>query len=164
MLKKIDIKYLFYFIGLIVCVLLAIMYDKALLSGVESFLSSKWTQIMAGIFSFSAAILSKIKHKQLSFSKPMTFSQFKGPIEEIWSFVSNPITLVCSLSLAKGLFLQLRNKEIVFVGFTNLELYFIGTVVVYLLFDGITDFIRNCKLALSKTSTITAVPEPVEDN
>ncbi|TWI85868.1 hypothetical protein IQ13_1037 [Lacibacter cauensis] len=164
MFKKIDIKYTLYFIGLIACVLLAIMYNKQLLKGVELFLSSEWTQIVAGILSFAAAILSKIKYKQLAFSRPMTFSQFKVPVEEVWSFISNPLTLVCSLSLAKGLFLQLRNIKKVFVDFSNLEITFIGIVVLYLLFDGITDFIGNVKLALSKTSPITAVPEPLREN
>lgn len=163
MFKRFDIKYFFYFIGIVVSVLLAISYKNILLSGVESFISSYWTQVLAGIFSFSAAILAKIKYKQLSFSKPMTFSQFRVPIEEVWSFVSNPITLVCSLSLAKGLFLQIQNKKTVFNGFTDLELSFIGIVVAYLLFDGIIDFIKNFKLALSKTNTITAVPEPIEE-
>lgn len=164
MLKKIDIKYSLLFCSLIIAALLAIRFNVLILTSMESFLVSEWTRIIAGIVSFAATISVRIKYKGLTMKESMSFSQFKIPSEEIWSFVSNPISLVCSLSLAKGLFLQFRNKQVVFVSFSTLELTFIGLVVAYLLFDSTMDLVKNLKKLFSKSNSIVAVPEPIPDN
>jgi hypothetical protein len=158
--SKIDIKYIIIFSTIIAVAILAHNYKRELFICTENILSNIALQNALGLISFAASVVSKIKHKKISFSNKMAFSQFKIPIEEILSFISNPISIMCSISLARGLFTQLiAHKQTIFNGFSALELTFITLVVFYLLYDGFIDLIYNCKLVFLKTSSLTAIPE-----
>lgn len=93
----------------------------------------------------------------------MSFNEFRIPVEDILSFVGNPITLVCSVSLAKGLFLQTTHDINYFPFFQSLELNFIGLVTVYLFFVAIMDlrkvFVETFINGDSKTEDPIPIPE-----
>jgi hypothetical protein len=82
-----------------------------------------------------------MKTRKYDFSPSMSFSQFKIPFEDFFS----PITVVCSLSLAKGLFLQTSENAPYFPLFHGIDFIFIWIVTVYLLFISTMEFAIHVK-------------------
>ena len=92
----------------------------------------------------------------------MSFNEFRIPLEDILSFIGNPVTLVCSMSLAKGLFLQTSERIMYFPFFQSVELGFIALVTSYLFFISMMELIRNVRETITKKASskteVTAIP------
>ena len=84
-------------------------------------------------------ITHTLKYRNFAFSHSMSFTQFKKSFEFVTSFIGNPITLVSSVALAKGLFFHWTDKEAFFPLFQNLELVFIAIVTSYLLVTSVLE-------------------------
>ena len=107
MFKKADLKYIFLVLFLLVSAGLADVFHNLIIHWIRNFFEFSELNLYAGGLATIITILHKIKTRKFIFSPTMSFNDFKIPLEELLSFISNPITLVCSLSLAKGLFLQI---------------------------------------------------------
>lgn len=130
---------------------------------VAAFFRIKDLDLFAGVLATVFTLTHKIKRRKFRFSTTMSFTDFKVPLEDIFSFIGNPITLVCSISLAKGLFLQATQGPKYFPYFKDFEIGFIFLVTTYLLFISVMDLQRNMKdtlvLSIENKSKVTALPK-----
>lgn len=94
----------------------------------------------------------------------MTFNQFNAPFSELMSFAMNPITLVCSLTLAKTVFLQWSSGISPFSTFSSIELTFIAIVTAYLLYTSILELINRLYDIVTNSNMHFETPQAVEDN
>ena len=143
--KRLDLKYIFLFIFISASIVLSLIFSAQILAGLKLLFSLPFLNLYVGVFAAIVTITHKIKNKEIKFSSTMSFNEFKIPFENILSFISNPITIVCSISLAKGIFLRYYENIQYFQFFSNLEIIFIGIVTAYLLFISIMELIKNIK-------------------
>lgn len=162
MVKKFDWKYFIFFLIGGLAIFLSFTFWPSILRAITCFFDTRVTDYFLVSVSALVTVLHRIKFKKINFKGNMSFSEFKIPIEDLLSFVSNPITIVCSISLARGLFLQSTNQATYFPFTTSTEMGFIFIVTVYLMFISFTELIKNGKELLFydvKTSTPTPVDE-----
>lgn len=143
--------------------LLGYLYQQLVLESLKHFFELPELTFFAGGIAAIFTIVHKLKTRKVKFSSSMSFSEFRVPFEDILSFLSNPVTIVCSISLAKGLFLQTTNGTKYFPLFGNTELTFVGLVTAYLLYISIMELIKNIKetilLTQANERSAKAIPE-----
>lgn len=161
--KDFDWKYFLLTIFLFGCSGSAYLFSGKILEMLKEFFEIKDLNIFAGAIATIFTLTYKIKTRSFRFSPSMSFSEFRVPVEDILSFIGNPVTLVCAISLAKGLFLQTSEDIKYFPFFQTLELGFIALVTSYLFFLSIMELLKNINETLFKKSTsqsiVTAIPE-----
>lgn len=132
-MKDLDWKYIGIMLFLGLLVFLSVSFKDNLFTFFSWLFNHDKLILIIGTISAVIDITHTIKYKNFAFSHNMSFTQFKNSFEFLSSFIGNPITLVSSFALAKGLFLHWTGQEKYFPSFHNLELIFIATVTVYLL-------------------------------
>jgi hypothetical protein len=162
-LKDFDWKYFLLTIFLFGCSGSAYFFSANILQMLKGFFEIKDLNIFAGAIATIFTLTYKIKTRSFRFSPSMSFSEFRVPVEDILSFIGNPVTLVCAISLAKGLFLQTSEDIKYFPFFQTLELSFIAVVTSYLFFLSVMELLKNVNETLFKKSAsrsiVTAIPE-----
>lgn len=144
-LGRIDWKYLLISLLLLLTSAIVYIFREECLNMVQWFFDIEDLNIFAGGVATIFTLTQKIKTRKLNFRKSMSFSEFRVPLEDGFSFIGNPITLVCAISLAKGALLY---SEKYFPEFTPIEVTFIGLVAAYLLFISIMELLSNIKETL----------------
>ena len=82
----------------------------------------------------------------------LTIKEFSATIGDVISFVDNPIIIVGSLTLLKGLFFQLTEGK-VFIQLVGVELTFIVIVTLYLLYSSLLELWNySCRNLLERFS------------
>lgn len=163
MLKNWDWKYIGVAVLLTVGVIASYIFRSAIFVWLKTFFELENLNFWVGGAATILMVTHKIKTRKFKFSATMSFNEFRIPVEDILSFIGNPITLVCSVSLAKGLFLQTTDDIKYFPFFQSLELTFIGLVTAYLFFVAIMDlrkvFVETFINGDSKTEEPKPIPE-----
>jgi len=163
MFKQFDWKYIGLAALLSAGSITSYVFRGEILIGLQNFLEIENLNYFAGGIATIFMLTHKIKTRKFKFSASMSFNEFRIPVEDILSFIGNPITLVCSISLAKGIFLQTANSVQYFPFFQSLELSFIGLVTAYLIFISVMELLINIKetvlVGSSKAEQPTAIPE-----
>lgn len=161
--KNIDWKYTVLIIVLVLLGFFGHLFRTEILEGLKAFFELKELTLFAGGLAIIFTITHKLKTKKIRFNSSMSFNEFRRPFEEVLSFLSNPVTIVCSISLAKGLFLQTTNGVKYFPLFGTMELTFVGLVTAYLLYISVMELIRNMKETMLQVSIsekkARAIPE-----
>jgi hypothetical protein len=134
MIKKPDWRYILIATFLVVLTFLCKIYSTEVLSGIKSFFETDYITFYFGAGATIITLLHKIKTKKITFNAKMSFSEFRIPVADLLSFVDSPVTIICALALAKGLFMQSSESVQYFPFFNNLEITFIGLVTIYLFF------------------------------
>ncbi len=163
MFKQLDWKYIGLAFLLLAGEIISYNFRSEILIGLKHFFEIENLNYFAGGVATVFMLTNKIKTRKFKFSASMSFNEFRIPVEDILSFIGNPITLVCSISLARGLFLQTTGSVQYFPFFQSLELTFIGLVTAYLIFISVMELLNNIKETAmngnSKTEQPTAIPE-----
>jgi len=154
-MNRLDTKYIFVFIFIVIILILSLIFTKEILIGLKSIFEIPSLNLIAGLFATVVTTLNKFKNKEFNFSIAMSFSEFRIPLENILSFIGNPITVVCSISLAKGIFLQYYEKLQYFPLFNDVEVMFIAMVTLYLIYISVMEIIREMKNLFLKVEKIT---------
>jgi hypothetical protein len=155
-LVKIDFKYASLLVILLAISCWSYCYWPEIKQGITCMFTKEWIPYLLAGVSATITILHKIKLRKLTFSENMSFETFKIPFEDVFSFISNPVTLVCSYSLARGLFLQCTGQEIYFPRLSGTEIGFITIVIGYLLFLSLWQLIRSFwQLILKQPESVT---------
>jgi hypothetical protein len=161
-LRDFDWKYALLATFLFSSSVLAYLYNAQILLAIKGFFDIEGLNFFAGLIATVFTLTYKIKTRSLKFSPSMSFNEFRIPVEDILSFIGNPVTLVCSISLAKGLFLQTSENTQYFPFFQSVELGFIALVTSYLFFLSIMELLKNIRETLRKkafsNTEVTAVP------
>ncbi|SRR5260221_13312774 len=159
-LKKIDWRYLVVSACLLAASATVYVFKNESILMVKAFFDIKDLDLFAGGVATIFTLTQRIKTRKLTFNKSMSFNEFRIPLEDGLSFIGNPITLVCAISLAKGVFLYSNEY---FPKFTNVEIAFIGLVSAYLFFISVMELLSNMKETLIITTQgkqeLKAVPE-----
>jgi hypothetical protein len=158
MFKNWDWKYILVFALMLVSVVLMFTFKNQILYFFKSVFSFKYLTHIAGFVAAALTIIHKIKTQDIKLNPNMSFNDFRVPVEDILSFVGNPITLVCSISLAKGIFLQYFYNDQYFPFFDSIELTFIGLVTAYLFYLSLMELKTN--FIESFTKNIIDTPKP----
>jgi hypothetical protein len=145
MLKKFDWKYSSIAIILIIGFVLSHIFYNHILYYIKCFFYIPELNVYAGAIAIIFTILHKIKGRKINFDADMSFKDFRASIGDIISFVDNPIILVGSFALAKGLYLQYFDNTIYFPFLKGYELTFILLVTLYLLFISLMELWKNIK-------------------
>lgn len=164
MSKKLDFKY---FLGLILfgsITLFCYCKKDTVLVQISCFFNWKHLNFCAGGIATIVTIVHNIKHRKLNFRPQMTFNEFNAPFSELMSFAMNPITLVCSLTLAKTVFIQFSSGNSPFSSFSSVELTFIAIVTTYLLYTSTLELINRLIEILTNSNKHFETPQAVEEN
>ena len=141
----IDWKYVVVLIVLIGAVILTAKFKDEIIKYATCFFKLENINYWAGGFGALIMLVRKIKTREIDFRSTMSFDEFRKRVETVMSFVSSPITLVGSVSLAKGLFFQYFYDIPYFPNFDNLELLFVLLVALYLAFTSVLGILRDIK-------------------
>jgi hypothetical protein len=164
MKKGIDWKSTLITLALVAVGLLGYIFRIEILTSLKTFFEFKELTIYSGGLATIFTISHKLKTRKIKFSPNMSFNEFRIPFEDILSFVSNPITIVCSISLAKGLFLQSTDGDKYFPLFGSMELSFVGLVTAYLLFISMMELVKNMKETFLMASVPEKSPKAIPEN
>lgn len=163
MFRRLDWRYIGVAALLFTVAITSYVCRSEILTSLKTFFEIENLNYFAGGIATIFMLTHKIKMRKFKFSASMSFNEFRIPVEDILSFIGNPITLVCSISLAKGLFLQTADNVQYFPFFQSLELTFIGLVTAYLIFISLMELLNNIKETVingvSKTEQPTAIPK-----
>ncbi|HLG34761.1 MAG TPA: hypothetical protein VI757_07780 [Bacteroidia bacterium] len=145
MFRNFDWKYIFIALLLLAGYVYSVIYHKEILIGIKYFFNLPFLNLSAGAVAAIFTMLHKIKTRKITLNYKMSFNEFRGTTADIISFIESPITIVCSLALAKGLFLQYTEGILFFPKFNQVEFYFIGLVTFYLSLTSIMELLNNIK-------------------
>jgi hypothetical protein len=162
MLKRINLKYTCLILLLCISIGVAHYYQSSIIHWIKVFFEFPELNLYAGGIATIITVCHRIRIGKLTFSPAMSFNEFKKPMEELLSFLSNPITIVCSLSLAKGLFLQISEHIAYFPYFNELEIVFTAIVTAYLLYVSIMDLGKRFLETISNSDTEMPIPKTVD--
>lgn len=163
MLKKIDRKWVIILASSFIVSFVAFIVKNQIFNIISFVLQIPNLNFILGFIVSVINIIHKIKFKKITFSKSMTFSQFREPFDNITSFISNPITIVCSFSLFKGVYLQQIKNIIYYPKFDGLEIGFLWVIASYLLFNAISDSLTELIEIIKRTENVV-VPQPLDEN
>jgi len=148
------------FISIVICVVTHFKWNS-IISIIKLVFSIPNLNFWAGGFALILSLLVRMKENEISLKNHIAFNDFKQIIEEIFSyFAGGSITLICSISLAKGLFLQWRGVDTYFMNFEQWELIFIFLITLYLLFISLREVVRDFVKLLPNKKGFT--PQPIE--
>lgn len=167
-MKKIDWKYIFLAVGFIIVFVASRRYNQELLNSIKNFFGYHALIVDAGVFTSIITLVHKIKFQKIIFKSTMTFNDFNTPVSEIFTLIFLPVTLVGALTFAKGLFFQCTDGVQYFPLFSGLDMVFIGSITLYLLYMSFMELFKNIKEVFFKPyvqpETPIAVKNPSEIN
>lgn len=164
MFRRLDWKYIGVVILLFSVSVTSYVFHTDIIISLKNFFEIKNLNYFVGVIATIFMLTHKIKMRKIKFSASMSFNEFRTPVEDILSFIGNPITLVCSISLAKGLFFQIADDIQYFPFFQSLELTFIFIVTAYLIFISLMELLNNIKETLLNGVSKTEEPIPIPEN
>lgn len=154
-------KYVVILLLLLMSCIFAKVFWHQILHGLRWVLDIPNLNFWSGGFALIISIVAKLAENKITFKNHIAFDQWKQGMEEIISFFSGgPITLICSISLAKGLFLQWISVEKYFLNFQDWELFFIFSITLYLLYISIIEVKKDLKKIYPTKKGFT--PKPIE--
>lgn len=156
MSKKIDTKYIIIFIVLLVTSFIVADNKKEALDLIKYFLLLKPLELILTLLFFCLSILYKVKYNNYSKIKIIEFNDFKTIAIDLVSTLMNPATLLCSISILKGLFLLNFYDIKYFNFFQSNELFFLAIVGFYLLIVSGTELISMFIELFFRTSQVKA--------
>lgn len=161
--KVLDWNYILLILSLCLASIASYVWSDTIMSGIRSFFQFPLLTLIAGAFSTIVTLCHKIKTRKFQFSQNMSFNDFKFPVEDTLSFLSNPVTIVCSLVLAKGLFLQSESSVSYFPLFDNLQMTFIGIVTSYLIFTSLIELGGNLRDTITNPNKKFEIPQAITE-
>ncbi len=164
MLKILDWKYISLTVFLLALSFLSYIFKTQVFLVIQAIIEFPYLNIFAGTFTAIITIVHKIKTRKFRLSPSMSFNEFRIPVEDMLSFVGSTITIVGSLALAKGIYLQTTTGIKYFLSVDNgIELSFIGLVVAYLFYISVMELATQCKeicvLNIISNESIKPIPE-----
>jgi len=158
-MKIFDWKYTSIAVGLLIAfVLLHIFYTEVLYT-TKCILSLPDLNLYAGGLATIFTILDKVKGRKIELKKIMTIKEFSATIGDVISFIDNPVIIVGSLTLVKGLFFQLTEDKI-FIPLQGVELTFIIIVTLYLLYSSLLELWNTIRGTCWKDPISLDIPHP----
>lgn len=164
-MKQFDLKYISIMIVIASLVFISKFMSQHILTGVLSVLEFEYSLFILGSIAVVVELAHNLKFKtDLALTQNMSFNQFKNKFEYVFSIIANPLTIVSSFALAKGLVFSYTDKYDYFPYFNNIELSFIGIVTMYLMVVSILELWSNFVEVVRKEKTviITPVEKPKE--
>lgn len=143
MKRKIDLKYFAFSIGLLIAFYYTNKTYSQLLLIIKSIITYPKLGLYAAAVSTIFTILPKIKTHTFSFSSKMSFKEFRASINDIISFIDNPIVLVGTLAILKGIFIYYTENNRFFPLFNQYEITLILLVSLYLLVTSLLELWKN---------------------
>lgn len=141
--NKFDLKHILIFVFILSFIVLFLIFRNEFLYGIDYFFRIPYLNIGSGLIAMVLTITHSLKYKKIKFTPAMSFNEFRSSLEIILSNFGSPITLVCSITLAKGIFFRYYNNTIIhFPLFNDTEIFFIGLVTAYLLYISIMELVR----------------------
>lgn len=124
-MKKLSFKYVGLFSLLFLAAFLFDSYKIQLLTRIKDFF--QWEPLFYGvtIFVFLTVVINKIKYGELTVTSFTDQKKIKGTLSDLLSWIIDPSSFVCSLSILKGLFLDSFFGGAYFSSFTTSERVFI---------------------------------------
>jgi len=162
MKRKIDWKYSFLVLALVVGFIFSKEYDQEILGYIKSFFEHPSLILYIGAGTIIIGLAHKIKYRKIVFKSTMTFNDFNAPITEIFALILYPLTLVGSLTFAKGLFFQCIYGITYFPLFSGIDLWFIGGITSYLLYMSIMELYKNIVETFTKLIVKPVTPIPTQ--
>ena len=160
-MKIFDWKYFGIAAGLILGFALTHIFYAEVLCFTKSILNVPDLNLYAGGVATIFTILQKIKSRKIEFKKIMSIKEFSASIGDIISFIDNPILIIGSLTMVKGLFFQIT-EDIQFIPLKGVELTFIIIVTLYLLYSSLLELWNNISGTCWKDKVISDTPHKVE--
>lgn len=161
MMKIFDWKYTGIAAGLILGFILSHIFYSEILFSIKCILNLPDLNLYAGGVATIFTILQKIKSRKIAFKKMMSIKEFSASIGDIISFIDNPILIVGSLTMVKGLFFQLtEDKE--FIPLKGVELTFIIIVTLYLLYSSLLELWNNISGTCWQDKPVSDSPHKLE--
>ncbi len=157
-MKKLDWKYILASISLFVGFIFASLFKVELMNNIKMILTYPFLNLYAGAISTIFTILEKYKSKKISFHSKMTFGDFKTSVSELISFIDNPIILVGSLGLTKGLFLYYSENTNYFPFLNSTEILLVVLVTIYLLYTSLSELWTNIIRTYLKQTISNEIP------
>ncbi|MGV3598238.1 MAG: hypothetical protein ACO1PI_10250 [Bacteroidota bacterium] len=161
MFARIDWKYIGVLILLFVVATIGYTYKNNISEGIKVFFEIPGLNIIAGGIAAIVTLTKRIKTRKFNFNKNLSFEQFQKPFEDFVGFIGNPLTLGCSLTLAKGLYLQQTKTTQYFPFFESYELAFIVTVTFYLIYTSLLVLISNVRDIIFKSTVPIQHPQAI---
>jgi hypothetical protein len=136
-------KYFAWSILLLGTFVLSHLYYHQVICGIRFVITLPYLNLYAGGVSIIFTVLSKIKLGKISFHGKMSFEDFRASLSDVISFIDNPIIIVGSLGLAKGLFLYYFDSVPFFPFLKNYEITLVLIVTLYLLYTSTVELWSN---------------------
>lgn len=144
-MQRVNWKYLILSFFFFIILLTSPLYYHSFLILLKEIFEFQYLNLYAGGISLIFTVLQKIKTKKIVFSYNMSFSDFRSSVGDIISIIDTPITIVCCLTLARGLFFQELEGVVFFPYLKGYELIFVLLVVLYLLYVSMSELWKNIK-------------------
>ena len=160
-MKVFDWKYIGIAFVLLIGFVLSHIFNNEVLSCTKCILSLPDLNLYAGGVATIFTILHKVKDRKIEWKKMLTIKEFSATIGDVISFVDNPIIIVGSLTLLKGLFFQLTEGK-VFIQLVGVELTFIVIVTLYLLYSSLLELWNTVAGTCWKDSVSKDTPHAAE--
>lgn len=164
---KFDWKYIAITAGLLAVTGFTYMEWAQIVIVIKRILEVEHLNLIVGAFAAILALMVKIKQRKLKFHNSMSFNEFRVPFEDLTSFIGNPITLACSVSLIKGLFLDFTGgassgaADLYFPKLQSIEVVFLWLLTAYLLYLSIMEVVSNVKVLIFKLPSNIEEPTPI---
>lgn len=157
-MRKFDWKYFMFAIILITGFILFRLNYIAVMNSIQWFLSLPNLSLYFGSIATIFTLLGKFKSGKIAFNSRISFVDFRASISDIVSFVDNPIVIVGSLGLAKGLFLYYLGNVKYFPFLNSYEIILVLLVTLYLLYISLLELWNNIIKTFSKDIISKDIP------
>lgn len=132
-MKKFNYKYFFLLVAFFMLSFVVREYKQIILDVIKQIISSNLFLVVVAFITFPINLLYKWKFNEIKFSNFLDATKIKETISEIISAITEPSTLVCSISILKGLFLDYFYLDNFFSKFSDFERSFLFIASFYFL-------------------------------
>lgn len=130
-LGNIDRKSVLLYLGVIALSFIVYKYQYTFLNSVKYFITLEYFDLVLTGLLVSLTLFHKLKFNNYSNLKKIEFNEMKSGLADLISTVMDPATLICSISILKGLFLLKVYNIKYFDFFSDNELLFLFIAAVY---------------------------------
>ncbi len=164
MVKGVDTKYILIFIAIISLSFIVVFNKHDTLDFLKAIMTLNHLGFCLSVMFFTIAILHKLKYNNYGKLKSADFNDFKSILLDLISTVMNPVTLLCSISILKGLFLLKFYGIKYFDFFSSNELFFLAIVGFYFLIKSGLELKTMIVELFFRTSDVTLAKSIVPNN
>jgi hypothetical protein len=136
-MKRIDKKYAFIFVGILFLSFVFLRFQQEAFDSIKLVITYEHFSSAIGLVLFLLTITHRIKYLNFRELKNLEFNELKTLLSDLGSALLDPATLVCSISLMKGLFLLKYYNIKYFDHFTEGEITFFWTAGIYFFFKSL---------------------------